>query len=200
MPTRGPVSEAFRTTSPSGRPDDRPADPSPLPNSRSLFDGTESVLSDFVNVLLDGVTGRRRAQAFWALVVVPQREVECIGKAHKPYEFGDKVIVATPLNRCKGGGRTSKRCRAIPMTATRWQRASRDRAVDRGRAAGSLAGHQARVRASFGGGACDQAPQGEHRMGRNHLTQSKGDAINVVLAAVGYRRDVYQRRHVISSG
>src|SRR3954447_11563734 len=52
---------------------------------------------------LDGVTGRRRAQAFWALVVVPQREVECIDKAHKPYEFGDKVIVATPLNRCKGG-------------------------------------------------------------------------------------------------
>jgi IS5 family transposase len=32
-------------------------------------------------------------------------EVECIGKgkAHKPYEFGVKVSVATPLNRCKGG-------------------------------------------------------------------------------------------------
>ncbi|MDQ0475339.1 hypothetical protein QO011_008382, partial [Labrys wisconsinensis] len=31
--------------------------------------------------------------------------VECIGKgkAHKPYEFGVKVSVATPLNRCKGG-------------------------------------------------------------------------------------------------
>jgi IS5 family transposase len=32
-------------------------------------------------------------------------EVECIGKgkAHKPYEFGVKVSVATPLNRSKGG-------------------------------------------------------------------------------------------------
>jgi IS5 family transposase len=32
-------------------------------------------------------------------------EVECIGtgKAHKPYEFGVKVSVATPLHRCKGG-------------------------------------------------------------------------------------------------
>src|SRR5215203_1033844 len=32
-------------------------------------------------------------------------EVECIGKgkAHKPYEFGVKVSVATPLRRCRGG-------------------------------------------------------------------------------------------------
>ncbi len=32
-------------------------------------------------------------------------EVECIGKgkAHKPYEFGVKVSLATPIHRCKGG-------------------------------------------------------------------------------------------------
>ena len=32
-------------------------------------------------------------------------ETQCIGKgkAHKPYEFGVKVSVATPLQRCKGG-------------------------------------------------------------------------------------------------
>jgi IS5 family transposase len=32
-------------------------------------------------------------------------EVECIGKgkAHRPYEFGVKVSVVTPLYRCKGG-------------------------------------------------------------------------------------------------
>ena len=32
-------------------------------------------------------------------------EVECIGKgkAHRPYEFGVKVSIATTLNRCKGG-------------------------------------------------------------------------------------------------
>jgi IS5 family transposase len=32
-------------------------------------------------------------------------EVECIGKGkpHRPYEFGVKVSIATPLHRCKGG-------------------------------------------------------------------------------------------------
>ena len=32
-------------------------------------------------------------------------EVECItkGKAHRPYEFGVKVSIATPLHRCRGG-------------------------------------------------------------------------------------------------
>jgi IS5 family transposase len=32
-------------------------------------------------------------------------EVECIGKgkAHRPYEFGVKISVATPLQRCRGG-------------------------------------------------------------------------------------------------
>ena len=32
-------------------------------------------------------------------------EVECIGKgkAHRPYEFGVKVCVATTLKHCKGG-------------------------------------------------------------------------------------------------
>ncbi len=32
-------------------------------------------------------------------------EVECIGKgkAHRPYEFGVKVSVATPIQRCRGG-------------------------------------------------------------------------------------------------
>jgi len=32
-------------------------------------------------------------------------EVECIGKgkAHKPYEFGVKISIATTLNRSKGG-------------------------------------------------------------------------------------------------
>jgi transposase, IS5 family len=50
-------------------------------------------------------------------------EVECIGKgkAHRPYEFGVKVSVATTLNRSKGGrsSPTSRRCRATLMTATR---------------------------------------------------------------------------------
>src|SRR3954452_1531516 len=44
-------------------------------------------------------------------------EVECIGKgkAHKPYEFGVKVGVATPLHRCQGGQFVAhvRPCRAI---------------------------------------------------------------------------------------
>ena len=50
-------------------------------------------------------------------------EVECIGKgkAHRPYEFGVKVSIATTLNRSKGGSSspTPRRCPATPMTATR---------------------------------------------------------------------------------
>ena len=51
-------------------------------------------------------------------------EVECIGKgkAHKPYEFGVKVSVATPIQRCKGGSSSlmSRLCQATLMTATHW--------------------------------------------------------------------------------
>ena len=45
---------------------------------------------------------RQRGQKVYSLHAP---EVECIGKgkAHKPYEFGVKVSVATPIHRCKGG-------------------------------------------------------------------------------------------------
>ena len=50
-------------------------------------------------------------------------EVECIGKgnAHRHYEFGVKVSVATTLNRSKGGQLIGhvKALPAIPTTATR---------------------------------------------------------------------------------
>ena len=57
-------------------------------------------------------------------------EVECIGKgkAHRPYEFGVKVSVATTaqaLPRAASSSPMSRRCPAIPMTATRWQPSSR---------------------------------------------------------------------------
>jgi IS5 family transposase len=56
-------------------------------------------------------------------------EVECIGKgqAHRPYEFGVKVSVATTLNRSKAASSspTSRRCRATLMTATRSRLSSR---------------------------------------------------------------------------
>jgi hypothetical protein len=52
-------------------------------------------------------------------------EVECIGKgkAHRPYEFGVKVSVATTISapRAASSSPTPRRCRAIPMTVTPWQ-------------------------------------------------------------------------------
>jgi len=55
-------------------------------------------------------------------------EVECIGKgkAHKPYEFGVKVSVATPVKRSHGGQfvATSQHCLAIHTTATPSPRSS----------------------------------------------------------------------------
>ena len=51
-------------------------------------------------------------------------EVECIGKGkpHRPYEFGVKVSVTTPLRRCKGGQFVAHVAAlpGNPMMATRW--------------------------------------------------------------------------------
>ena len=51
------------------------------------------------------VKDQRQRQRGRKLYSLHAPEVECIGKgkAHKPYEFGVKVSVATPLNRCRGG-------------------------------------------------------------------------------------------------
>jgi IS5 family transposase len=51
------------------------------------------------------VKDQRQRQRGRKLYSLHAPEVECIGKgkAHKPYEFGVKVSVATPLKRCRGG-------------------------------------------------------------------------------------------------
>jgi transposase, IS5 family len=51
------------------------------------------------------VKDQRQRQRGRKLYSLHAPEVECIGKgkAHKPYEFGVKVSVATPLSRCRGG-------------------------------------------------------------------------------------------------
>jgi IS5 family transposase len=145
-------------------------------------------------------------------------EVECIGKgkAHKPYEFGVKVSVATPLNRCRGGqfvahvkalpgnpydGHTLTVLPAIEATIG----AELDRVVTdagykghhapkekrfRVYVAGQKRGLSAAIKRAFRRRAAVEPVighlKGEHRMGRNHLAHSAGDAINAVLAAVGY--------------
>jgi transposase, IS5 family len=146
-------------------------------------------------------------------------EVECIGKgkAHKPYEFGVKVSVATPLRRCRGGqfvahvkalpgnpydGHTL--ANVIPQIETtvgtdlarivtdagykghHAPQESRFRVYVTGRKRGLSAA----IKRAFRRRAAVEPVIGhlksEHRMGRNHLAHAAGDAINAVLAAVGY--------------
>jgi len=51
------------------------------------------------------VLAQERGQRGHKVYSLHAPEVECIGKgkAHKPYEFGVKVSVATPLKHCRGG-------------------------------------------------------------------------------------------------
>jgi IS5 family transposase len=146
-------------------------------------------------------------------------EVECIGKgkAHKRYEFGVKVSVATPLRRCKGGqfvahvkalpgnpydGHTLESVipdiertigaeleRVITDAGYRGHKAPPERRF-RVYVAGQKRRLSAAIRRAFRRRSAVEPVIGhlkaEHRMGRNHLAHSAGDAINAVLAAVGY--------------
>jgi transposase, IS5 family len=146
-------------------------------------------------------------------------EVECIGKgkAHKPYEFGVKVSVATPLNRCAGGqfvahvkalpgnpydGHTlgtvipeiertlgAELVRVVTDAGYQGHSAPREKRL-RVYVAGQKRGLSAAIKRAFRRRAAVEPTighlKGEHRMGRNYLAGAQGDAINAVLAAVGY--------------
>jgi len=146
-------------------------------------------------------------------------EVECIGKgkAHKPYEFGVKVSVATPLRRCRGGQFVAH-VKALPgnpydghtlasvipqietTVGTDLARIVTDAGYKGHHApqesrfrvyvAGRKRGLSAAIKRAFRRRAAVEPVIGhlksEHRMGRNHLAHGTGDAINAVLAAVGY--------------
>jgi IS5 family transposase len=146
-------------------------------------------------------------------------EVECIGKgkAHKPYEFGVKVSVATPLHRCEGGqfvahvqalpgnpydGHTlaavipqieqtigAELERIITDAGYRGHHAPREKRFQV-YVAGQKRGLSPAIKRAFRRRSAVEPVIGhlknEHRMGRNHLAHRTGDAINAVLAAVGY--------------
>lgn len=165
------------------------------------------------------VKDQRRGERGRKVYSLHAPEVECIGKgkAHKPYEFGVKVSVVTPLHRCKGGqfvahvkalpgnpydGHTlATVLPAIEQTlGTTLARTITD-AGYRGHNAPPekrfqvyVAGQKRRlspgIKRAFKRRAAVEPVIGhlktEHRMGRNHLAHSAGDAINAVLAAVGY--------------
>jgi transposase, IS5 family len=146
-------------------------------------------------------------------------EVECIGKgkAHRPYEFGVKVSVATPLHSCKGGqfvahvqalpgnpydGHTladvipnleqtigAEIERIVTDAGYRGHTAPREKRF-RVYVAGQKRGLTGALKRAFRRRAAVEPVIGplkaEPRMGRNDLAHSAGDAINAVLAAVGY--------------
>jgi len=146
-------------------------------------------------------------------------EVECIGKgkAHKPYEFGVKVSVATPVNRCKGGqfvlhakalpgnpydGHTlavvipeieasvgASLTKIVADAGYRGHNAPKEKAF-KVYVAGQKRGLSPAINRAFRRRSAVEPVIGhlknKHRMGRNHLAGSGGDAANAVLAAAGY--------------
>jgi transposase, IS5 family len=146
-------------------------------------------------------------------------EVECIGKgkAHKPYEFGVKVSVATTLKH-SAGGQFVTHVAALPgkpydghtlATVIPQIEALAGNTLARIIADAGYRGHNAppehkfkvytagqkrgvtdTIKRAFKRRAAIEPVIGhlkdDHRMGRNHLAHAAGDAINAVLAAVGY--------------
>ena len=146
-------------------------------------------------------------------------EVECIGKgkAHRPYEFGVKVSVATPVKH-SAGGQFVTHAAALPgnpydghtlATVIPQMQALIGNVLDRCITDAGYRGHNAppdhKFKVYTSGQKRRVTPQikrelkrraaiepvighlkEHHRMGRNHLAHASGDAINAVLAAVGY--------------
>jgi IS5 family transposase len=146
-------------------------------------------------------------------------EVECIGKGkpHKPYEFGVKVSVATPIKHSKGGqfvshivslpgnpydGHTLAKVipameamtgnvieRLIADAGYRGHNAPEDRKLRVFTAKQKRAMTPAIKREMKRRSAVEPVIghlKEEHRMDRNYLAHSEGDAMNAVLAAAGY--------------
>jgi len=159
---------------------------------------------------------RQRGQKIYSLHAP---EVECIGKgkAHKPYEFGVKVSVTTPLLRCKGG-QFVVHAKALPGnpydghtlgTVIPEMENLVGNTIERVLADAGYRGHNAppdyQFRVYTAGQKQRMTPaikremrrrsavepvighlKAEHRMGRNYLAHRAGDAVNAILAAVGY--------------
>jgi IS5 family transposase len=160
-------------------------------------------------------------------------EVECIGKgkAHRPYEFGVKVSVATTLARA-GGGQFVAHAKALPgnpydghtlATVIPEIEALVGNTIERILADKGYRGHNApldyKFRVFTSGQKRRMTPKikrelrrrsaiepvighlkSEHRMDRNYLWHREGDAINAILAAVGYnfRRLIRWLRFLLS--
>lgn len=169
--------------------------------------------------LAERVSEQRQNQRGKKVYSLHAPEVECIGKgkAHRPYEFGVKVSIATTLHRSKGGqfithvkalpgnpydGHTL--ATVIPEIEAQTGASLERIVVDRGyRGHNASPDHRFKIYLSGQKRNVTKAikrdlrrrsavepvighAKEDHRMGRNHLAHSEGDAINAVLAAIGY--------------
>ncbi len=165
------------------------------------------------------VREQRRGQRGKKIYSLHAPEVECIGKgkAHKPYEFGVKVSLATTLNH-SAGGQFVAHVKALPgnpydghtlATIIPDLRRQIGGAINRIVADKGYRGHNApedyKYKIYISGqkrgvtktikrdlrrrSAVEPVighAKSDHRMDRNYLKGSHGDANNAVLAAVGY--------------
>jgi len=183
--------------------------------------GSDRLQEDFARELslARRVLAQERGQRGHKVYSLHAPEVECIGKgkAHRPYEFGVKVSVVTPVKH-SAGGQFVAHVAALPgnpydghtlATVIPGIEALVGNTLDRIVADAGYRDHNAppehRFRvytASQKRGVTDQIKRAfkrraavepvighlkdDHRMGRNYLAHSSGDAINAVLAAAGY--------------
>ena len=169
--------------------------------------------------LAHSVRHQRQKQRGKKIYSLHAPEVECIGKgkAHKPYEFGVKVSIATTLNH-SGGGQFIAHAKALPgnpydghtlASVLPDMQKQIGGTINRIVADKGYRGHNApkdyKFKVYISGqkrGLTDAIKRdlrrrsavepvighakSEHRMDRNYLKGSQGDAINAVLAAAGY--------------
>ena len=183
--------------------------------------GDAELESVFAHPLMLGrrVREQRQHQRGQKVYSLHAPEVECMGKgkAHRPYEFGVKVSIATTLHRSAGGqfiahakalpgnpydGHTL--ATVIPEIETQIGASLARIVADRGyRGHNAPPGHKFRVYISGQRRRVTETikrelrrrsavepvighAKAEHRMGRNYLAGTHGDAANAVLAAAGY--------------
>lgn len=188
---------------------------------RRKISGKDMLEAAFARLLeLAGrVRNQRKRQEGPKIYSLHAPEVECIGKgkAHRPYEFGVKVSLATTIRSAKGG-QFVVHAKALPgnpddgrtlQTVIPDIEAITGAALSRVIADAGYRGHNAPATHKFKVYTTGQKRlmtpsikrvmkrraavepvighvKNEHRMDRNFLAGRQGDAINAVLAAVGY--------------
>jgi len=163
------------------------------------------------------IRSQKQRQRGWKLYSWHAPETECIGKgkAHKPYEFGCKVSIATTNKRCKGGqfvvharafhgnpydGHTLRQ--AIEETEALTGREVERAYVDKGYRghnapkplrvfrSGQKRGVHGQIKRELRRRSAIEAAIGHMKtdghLGRNFLKGRDGDHANAVLTAVGY--------------